>query len=247
MNLAKWLAISGTVKQVGGQNRFVLPPVYRERAGFKYSNNSNSLTVLSENADVKKIEKEQPQAGQKNETASLNYSGEIKLATTKSDSTRALSAENDFSEPDFQKPTPVVNLPREKEDRLFASPATENKSANPAGESQLTLDDWKENSQRLERQTVSAQRSYYSVGRWALKRVMPGKIPKPPQIQREFRFKEIKVVRNDLNFSDVEIVVKPKQGFFSKAIYKICSLINLCSRSVRRLTHIVVVAATIII
>jgi hypothetical protein len=200
MNLAKWLAISGTVKQVGGQNRFVLPPVYRERAGFKYSNNSNSLTVLSENADVKKIEKEQPQAGQKNETASLNYSGEIKLATTKSDSTRALSAENDFSEPDFQKPTPVVNLPREKEDRLFASPATENKSANPAGESQLTLDDWKENSQRLERQTVSAQRSYYSVGRWALKRVMPGKIPNRRRFRENLDSKKLRLLEMTLTF-----------------------------------------------
>lgn len=247
MNLAKWLAISGTVKQVGGQNRFVLPPVYRVRSGFKNSKGGDSLTASGENVGFKKIEREQPQLDQKNEAASLNQFDKTKLTAMNEDSTRALSVENDFSELDFQKRMPVVNLPGEKEEKLFPEPAAEKKGVNPGEENQLTFDDWKEKAQQAGAETVGSQRSYYSVGRWTLKRVMPGKIPKPPQIQKEFKFREIKVVRNDLNFSDVEIVAKPKKGFFSRAIYKICSLINLCSRTVRRLTHLLVVGITIII
>ncbi|MGC8743428.1 MAG: hypothetical protein ACP5T0_06080 [Verrucomicrobiia bacterium] len=246
MNLAKWLAISGTVKQVGGQSRFVLPPVYRVRSGFKNSRSADSLTASGESAGFKKIEKEQPQLDQKNEAVSLNDCDETKLAAISNDSTQASSVGNDFSELDFQKRMPVVEFPREKEEKLFPEPA-EKKSANPSEENQLTFDDWKEKAQRAGTENVGSRRSYYSVGRWTLKRVMPGKIPKPPQIQKEFKFREIKVVRNDLNFSDVEIVVKPKKGFFSRAIYKICSLINLCGRTVRRLTHILVVGITIII
>ncbi len=68
------------------------------------------------------------------------------------------------------------------------------------------------------------------VGRWALRKISQHKLPKPPPVQSEFKFNEIKVVRNDLKYSDIEIVMKPKEGFLRKLFFRICSLISWINR-----------------
>jgi hypothetical protein len=64
------------------------------------------------------------------------------------------------------------------------------------------------------------------VGRWALKRLTKRKLPKPPPVQRQFRFKAVKVVRNELQCSDIEVIAKPGNRLFDKMASCVCSLIS---------------------
>lgn len=239
MSLAKWLAISGTVKRVGGQNRFVLPPAYRARFAFKFAKpNEKRSDVFSDNSrePEEKINRAEilPQKLEQNKNS--KESSDINNFNTHQNNVDFIERA-EVSNLDLTGSIPIVDAPQKSQEKIVQT--------KPETVDQLSLDDWKSNSNAISA-PVSPQRSYHSVGRWALKRFSKNKIPKPPPVQSEFKFKEIKVARNDLNFSDVEIVVKPKKGFVSHFLYGICSLINRCNGVVKKLTHIVITVITII-
>jgi hypothetical protein len=197
MNLAKWLTLNGSLKHVGGESRFTLPPVYRGRYEF------NSVKVNDDelSSDVKPLDKK--------ETFSANQQ-------KTSDRRTCPPVEKDNCEISFNKTVSADYKPVKKVLKADAE------------EAQLTLDGWKEKSVSSDyslRSTTSAI-SYHSVGRWAVKRVTKYKLPKPPPVQREFRFNDVKVVRNDLQFSDIEIVAKPGNRLFDKMVSYVCSLIS---------------------
>jgi len=201
MSLGKWLTLSGSLKQIGGQGRFVLPPVYRERYEFNPVKTSNDDL----NSNEKSLIKQEKASFQNNESIS---SDKITRQTVIVNSRQI----------GFEKTISVVSTPVKKKSETDE-------------EGQLTLEGWKEKSDAsgYDSQSNTAI-SYHSVGRWALKRVTRHKLPKPPPVQREFRFNEVKVVRNDLQFSDIEVVVKPGGRLFDKIVSYVCSLIGWINR-----------------
>ncbi len=196
MNLAKWLTLNGSLKHVGGESRFTLPPVYRGR--YEFNSVKANDDVL--NSDEKPLDKK--------ETFSANdqkYSNRMACPPV----------EKDNREISFNKTVAADYTPVKKVLKADAE------------EGQLTLDGWKEKSVAPDYGSRSTSAiSYHSVGRWALKRVTKYKLPKPPPVQREFRFNEVKVVRNDLQYSDIEIVAKPGNRLFDKMVSYVCSLIS---------------------
>ncbi|HON07631.1 MAG TPA: hypothetical protein PLW02_05975, partial [Verrucomicrobiota bacterium] len=66
MSLGKWLTLSGSLKQIGGQGRFVLPPVYRERYEFNPVKTSNDDL----NSNEKSLIKQEKASFQNNESIS---------------------------------------------------------------------------------------------------------------------------------------------------------------------------------
>jgi len=198
MSLAKWLTLNGSLKHIGGQNRFILPPVYRRR--YEFNPNKMNCDVL--NSDEKPLIEQEKVIFKTNGS---NISDKIDCQAGKVNNQQI----------NFDRTVSVVSTPVKK-----VSEADDE-------EGQLTLEGWKEKSVAPGYGSqLNTATSYHNVGRWALKRITRYKLPKPPPVQREFRFNEVKVVRNELQFSDIEIVAKPGGRLFDKTVSYVCSLIG---------------------
>ncbi|MCX7872563.1 MAG: hypothetical protein N2487_04690 [Verrucomicrobiae bacterium] len=206
MNLAKWLMINKSIRQIGGERgRFVLP-----------------IPTATAGSDIKSIL--YPRLIEK------NFHSETKERQPESNSdndySREISNTADKHNEHLNKIQTKLHVIQQN--RVYTSDNVQSSlfdsTAQSIEEKQLTLDDWKlKEKNNTPRANSESVQSFSRVGRWALKRGLQ-KVPKPPPIQTEFQLKSIQVVKNDLNYSDIEIVAKPVKGKFTRFIANLCSL-----------------------
>lgn len=211
MNLAKWLIVNKSIRQIGGGNsRFVLPVSTASRSEVK--------SVLYPRLLERNLTRRSSEGVHENFDRPERRENEVKEERKIAENSARNVSENNIRN---------LNQSRRAEaeqNQTERKPVLGLLSKNTA-DGQMTLDDW------VCRENLSAETqekpygfSRVQVGRWAIKRGLQ-QVPKPPPIQTEFKLRSVEVVRNDLDYSDIEIIAKPVRGKFAGFASKFCSLI----------------------
>lgn len=220
MNLAKWLVINKSIRQIGGgHSRFVLPAYSASRSDIK--------SVLYPRLLEKDLSSGSKESQKDNPTRNRVLIETQQMPTVESRKQIEIDTKSfhEITKQNLDRPDKIGVDQKQTVCQPIFDP-----SRRDIGDNQMTLDEW------ISRDTVSEEikdnspvRPRVQVGRWALKRGFQ-KVPKPPPIQTEFKLKSVDVVRNELEYSDIEIIVKPVKGRFAGFVSDICSLISQSAR-----------------
>lgn len=217
MNLAKWLVVNKSIRQIGGgSSRFVLPVSTASRADIK-SVLYPRLLEKESSRGVREIQKENPERKE--------IIHETLTTARQVESNRNVETEVQNRLGAIEQKTAQNNQPELIKEQPIYQPILDDSARNPS-DNQMTLDDWlaRDNAPTQNKENTPAS-TRFQIGRWALKRGLQ-KAPKPTPIQSEFRLKSVEVVRNELNYSDIEIIAKPVKGKFARFLSNTCSLIS---------------------
>jgi hypothetical protein len=219
MNLAKWLIVNKSVRQIGGESsRFVLPLSTASRPDIK----SVLYPRLLERKTYHVAQDVREEDAIHDEINRATIQPTPQVESQKTNETVVQNTPQNICQKPVQVNKPeVTDKPEITQKQTVPDGFANNKTNN-----QMTLDDWFARGgvyTNSGRSTTGTSR--FQISKLNFRRGFK-KAPAPPPIQTGFRFKSIEIARNELKYSDIEIVAKPVKGKFVGFIYNACSLIS---------------------